>query len=460
MFVLNQIIAYLDFRRFSREQQIHLLINCFVGIVIFVGSIIVEESTWGRKNVNLQFDAFIWQEAYQIENQHDVRVSPDVIFFDIDDATYQKWGRPSLTPRDKVAQLMEFAYQGGARVIVSDINFEEFDYTPAQSLEAGELALSGEQRDQRLRQVLTNIKHFGGDTKVILPAIFYADKTLRRNIFEDLIDDHVIFRAVPISEQDDYDAVTRYWLPFQECVNKKGEQATLWSSPLLAVLLAHGSEIDELKEKQETILQHCEEEHKPYLMTLKESGKTINVFTEPGSQYNRIRFLLLPENVLTSRGTLYAVNQRKTSSGPEVFTTTNPKFSLKGKIVIIGNSSPDSHDTHMTPVGYMPGMYIQGNVINTLLQNNNISIIHPAFRLLAEGILIVLASYIFLYFHSFTAQLLLSCFLICLLPVLYYLFLQTGVFFDLAFPLAGIGVHELFAKIEHLLMKGKRHHSL
>lgn len=448
-------MQYLDFHRLEPEQREQLLINCIIGIVILLVSIVLEDSTWGRKNVNLQFDTFILEEASNVKGQHDTRISPEIVFFDIDNITYQKWGRPNLTPRDKVAQLMEIAYEGGARVIVSDINVEEPDYTPTQSLE-GEPSLSGLQRDQRLRQVLEDIKLHGGNTKVILPAISYTDKTLRRNIFDDLIDNHIIYRGTPASVRDEYDQVTRYWLPFQEYINNKGERDVLWSSPLLAVILANGGDIEDLKEQAETVEQYCEANHKPFLLEMKNSQQKIQLYTEVGSQYNRIRYFLLPENILTPNGTLYAVNQRKTSSGMEVFTTTNPSYSLKGKIVIIGNSSPEYNDMHMTPVGNIPGMYVQGNVINTLLQNQQISISHPVLHYIVEVILIILASYIFLYFHSFAAQLLLSGFIISLLPIFYYIFLSTGIFFDLAFPLLGIGFHELFAKTEQLFV-GKKH---
>ncbi len=44
------------------------------------------------------------------------------VWLDIDEATYQDWGEPLLTPRDKLQQLLHFAVSGQAAVIIVDID--------------------------------------------------------------------------------------------------------------------------------------------------------------------------------------------------------------------------------------------------------------------------------------------------------------------------------------------------
>ncbi len=59
---------------------------------------------------------------YQSFNENNSEYAPQMALFEIDEQTYRQWGSPILTPRDKLKSLIEKAEQGGANVIVVDID--------------------------------------------------------------------------------------------------------------------------------------------------------------------------------------------------------------------------------------------------------------------------------------------------------------------------------------------------
>ncbi|TGO02562.1 hypothetical protein PN36_23110 [Candidatus Thiomargarita nelsonii] len=59
---------------------------------------------------------------YQSFNKNNAEYVPQMALFEIDEQTYRQWGSPILTPRDKLKSLIEKAEQGGANVVVVDID--------------------------------------------------------------------------------------------------------------------------------------------------------------------------------------------------------------------------------------------------------------------------------------------------------------------------------------------------
>ena len=445
---------YFDIRKFSRKQRIHFTINFLLGLGICLSLFWFENTTWGQKNINIQFDFYILEETRAAaQNPYDPRISSDIVFIDIDDPVFRLWGRPSITPRDKIAELIKLAYEGGAKIIIPNISFDEPDYSPAKVLVHGEPIMDGRTRDQLLRKELEELRNNGGTTKLILPVLTYSNGELRANIYNDLVDDKTIFRATPVVLESRYDRTVRYWKPY--IIYSEGDkQNLLWSTPMLANAIARGDKADldkvaaEILSKQE--IKHSNEQFK---LKFQGTNDSIAFFAneENYHQYNRIRFFLVPERLLSPEhpGNLYT-NLRKVSKGPSNLVSSHDQMSLKDKIVIIGNSSLDLGDTYMTPVGSMQGMYVIGNIINTMLKGKQTFMIPLWLQFVFELLIIILAAYMFLHCHSFFSQIALCFLLIVILPVAYYVFLKTGWFLNVSFPLLGIGIHELIAKIEHL----------
>jgi len=158
--------------------------------------------------------------------------------------------------------------------------------------------------------------------------------------------------------------------------------------------------------------------------------------------HNRIRFFLIPKQTISWHpggnlfSTLYQIDEAKHAD-------------FKDKIVIIGNSSPEAGDTHYTPVGDLAGMFIIGNVINTISLGIQPSRTPLVLNILIEIVIIIIAAYVFLYFHSFVAQMIGPLIVFPALGIIsYFYFIYTGVFLNFVFAVAGMGLHETIAKIE------------
>jgi CHASE2 domain-containing sensor protein len=114
----------------------------------------------------------------------------------------------------------------------------------------------------------------------------------------------------------------------------------------------------------------------------------------------------------------------------------NFQENLDGKGVVIGNSSPDTWDIRQTPVGKMPGLYVIGNAVNTIISGIQPVPTHWWINLLAEAAVIFLAAFIFTRVSTFFGQLATSAiFLIIAIPVSLFIFYRWGLFFNFVMPL-------------------------
>jgi hypothetical protein len=161
----------------------------------------------------------------------------------------------------------------------------------------------------------------------------------------------------------------------------------------------------------------------------------------------RIRFLLFPKDCMADHpaGNLIL----------PTFETLNPQR-CKDKIIIVGSSDPLKGDRHLTPIGRMPGMYIQANSIYTLLKKKQPE---PASLWIALGIdllIILLAAYFFYYLHSFIAKLFGTVLVIALFGFIayFYFFQNHGIFLNFVFGIAGIGYLETISTLREIIIKG------
>lgn len=404
----------------------------------------LEQTPWGQRNVNLQYDFYIQHEAYSglgVGKQ-----SPDIVFLDIDESVYRQWRGRECTPRGEIARLVDLAYRDGAKVIVVDINLEWPDRTGTGQASGDEDSLSGWAGDNQLRNVLSTIKNSATQTKVILPVLSYADRIERPNIYADLADNKTLFLASPAFLASGYDQVVRFWQPYQLTFPQPGQRAVRWSIPLLASAL-YGGDYQQLTEAEAVILNGAAAHPAEHF---KVNGRIIEWHPEEEGiehQYNRIRFFFVPPaaNAEVQPTLSHRLVSRGIASG-----AVNEHFSLRDKIVLIGVSSADAGDMHTTPVGRLPGLFVHGNAINTLVHAGQTQI-SAKLHWWSEGFLIIVAAIIFALLPPGFAKLAVSLLLLSLLPIAYWYFLQTGHFINIVLPLVGIGLHETTDRIKHSL---------
>ena len=149
----------------------------------------------------------------------------EIIFLDFDNKSLRDLGRPNIIPRNKIADLLNFAYQGRAALVVIDMDFSDSDYTPERLLAGDKSPMTGLARDNLLFNLLQQIKDdSSSNTKVLLPITTYADFMQKHNIFSELIDNKKIFSVTPAFTISRLDNKVRFWMPYLETLEENGRQ--------------------------------------------------------------------------------------------------------------------------------------------------------------------------------------------------------------------------------------------
>jgi len=436
------------------DKQKRFANDLILGIVAFALVIILENTVWYQKNcVNSLYDIYANLEARFAVRSHDnSTVLPQILFVDIDDVTYRAWGRPNITPRDELAKIIQKAYDGGAKVIVLDVALEEPDYSPVQALLKGTPTLDGQSRDKVLWDTLEKIRVEAKGTKVILPTQLYSDQTLRNNLYRRLVDKTTIFEAAPIVKASKYDDITRIWQPYAVIKNSaKPKDEVLWTVPILTAVLGWG-DFSQLEAAAPTVLETAKN-NRPVNINIKtakgERELVLNGDDVSISRFNRIRFHILPSTTLSqeSKGNLPFASVVYTSD--EIAGKSFP-ISYRDKIVIIGNSSPDRYDILATPVGEMPGLYLQGNIVNTLVHIGSVRVMPTSWNIIVDCLLIASVSYLSAFRFPRYANELTLLIVAVWFVVAYFVFMATGYFLYIGFPLLGISLAGPYGSLKSL----------
>ena len=451
--VSHTVLSYVDFRKFPTRKRTHFIINLSIGIVIVFLLHFLQHTRWGENTLDRFFDLFVgWESKKAVQAQNDVQKS-QILFVDIDHETYKEWGEPLITPRDKLAKILQVLREGEAKVIVLDILLEGSDFVP--------------DNDRKLLEVLEKIMlDPKNTTKIILPQRIGFEGTLKRNLFDVLFDkDHSasdsrlqeLYRATPSLSATSSDNVVRYWNLYEEFQNRDGKLEIIWGYPIVTVLLAIEGNLRGLESFQEKLSGKESSHSNDFEVLHLSNGKIIKLPYDKAHLYlQRLRFLLVPEK--PTKG--YLVDKNVGNEG-NLFQTVVKykeleyyKDFFKNKIVIVGNSSPDTGDMHRTPIGEMAGMYILGNSINTILTKEQPSPPPSWLGIFIEIVVIILAAYIFLYFTSLLAQIIASLLILTIFGYFSYLyFLKTGVFLNFVFAIVGMSFHETTKDLEEIFEK-------
>lgn len=425
-------------KNYDKSWGRHFIINVFIGIAIALILFSVEHTDWGEASINKFFDLGIKMEAAKstkvmesLNDRRNIRISDKIVFAEIDHETYNKWGRPLLAPRAKLAEVIKIASEGGAKIIALDILLENKDCCHPQD-------------DLVLRKTLQDMTDKNSATKVIFPVSIGCDGKNRNNIYQNLIDRNPNFyiASAQISASVT-DRVIRYWVPFETVKNDNGNNI-IWHMSFLAAMLDKGKEV-EIREFENTI--KSDKFHKDHRIVM-DRDRFITISPDRDEIYrNRIRFFLIPKNTLSSHpdGNLFE----------NVYNFDEIKnASLKDKIVIIGNSSPDTGDIHPTPVGDMAGIFIIGNAVNTISLGIQPSPSPLWLSVIIDVTMIIIAAFLFLNkLRSLKAQLISYLVIIPLAIASWYVFIKTGMFMNFVFALLGINIHSTISYIEDELKK-------
>lgn len=448
------------FRRAWRDRLSpltrHILSNLAVGLAIAI----VLWSLHGTRSLRGVEDAGIdWVMRMQWGAPAKKPGAPFALL-DIDEATYRHWGEPFHTPRDRLLGLIDHAVQGGAALIVVDIDLSQRGHDPAA--------------DAKLQDYLA---HYDapGRPPLILSRAFREPldsettpcRSERRSFLEEdprVAQSPLIHWGSPLFALD-RDRVLRRWRLW-EPVQANGQTDIVPSIQLLAVALlqsretASGQIAQALQQALAPLARgRCDPiqpsvalpgDHNASVVRI--AGLTLS--GQPDRMAQRILYTqpwrLQPGQARPSipgSSGIAMVSLSIRSALPIGDRAVDPSW-LAGRVVMIGASFAESRDRHLTPLGEMPGTLVLINATQSLYRHGELTAPPLYVKLLVEAVLIVVMSLAFARFSSFWGMMASGLFIIAaLLPISFFLF-RYGVWLDFAIPLLGVQLHKIAADFE------------
>ena len=194
-----KLLKYLDIRRFSKMDRYYFLFNIVLGLGTLLFFVLTRNTPVQQSLINMLFDEVIELRTglFELGRKSDAEIAAeDVIILSFDDSNMKAWRYPTLTPRNKIADMIRFAYEGGASVIVLDMELSDSDYSPASKFLGDSKIMTGQERDKELFNLLEQIKNDDdSNTRVLISGDLHAEKTLKENDFAKMIDNKKIYAA-------------------------------------------------------------------------------------------------------------------------------------------------------------------------------------------------------------------------------------------------------------------------
>ena len=417
--------------------------NILVGLVIALSLPLLRHTDWVKSAQNFAMDTMIRLNASLPRMTAAARGQNPQLFtlLDIDEKSYQNWKEPYHIPRGKLARLIRFALEGGARLVVVDVNLNN----PGVDKVADRVLLdylAGLPPKMQARLILLRLA-----APPDRPGHKPPYDRLRPPIV-DTVPAPAINWAHPYFQKDRADDVVRRWnLYLEGCFRDR--PIILPSVQLMSVMLTRSqSERQKLESAfADRLPQSCAELGKregrraqdllrAYGYDLAAKGITerilytmpYTVAGHPGGAPPAPDLEIIPAHLVTD-------------------TDTQPSDeAVRNRIVFIGASYQASHDWHKTPLGEMPGALVLVNATKSLLVLGQIT--PPGAHIVWPLILalIIFMSLVFSWFRKLTATFVISAIVVLvLMPISFFLF-KYGIWFDFAAPLLGIQVHQTIAE--------------
>ncbi len=434
--------------------QRHLLIGLLAGVIIEIAlHFLHHHLTLLQELEDMAIDVIMnLQQATTID-----KPAIPFVILDIDEPTYRAWDEPFHVPRDRLLKLIDYAVQGGAALVIVDVDLSQRGHDPLA--------------DQALQDYLANYGA-AGKPPLLLARAFrpplpgqHALPTERRSFLEQ----ETRLAAAPLIQwgstlfELDQGQLLRRWRLWQiTCDEQTQQPVVIPSLQLLAVALLRQPHEDPgtVAGQVHTALQtlapaQCDgrpsHHHEETLviagmkLSAQPQGIAQRILYElPWQLHSGEAYPTLPRPDGTLAPLLSVFSALPITAG------TKPVASdaVTGRVVVIGGSFWESRDLYLTPLGQMPGFLVLVNAIHSLHQHEEIKPPSLYLKLLITVVLIVLSSLIFASLRSFRAMLAASLVIIvALLPVSYCWF-KAGVWLDFVIPFCAVALHWMAARFE------------
>ena len=432
-----------------------------------------------------------WQDRFDLSPAGHERF----VFLDIDERTYRAWGEPLFVPRDKLLELIRFAAEAPAKLLVIDVELAK--HVPLGGMTASasitrhepshpvdpDLALAAYLRRYSVGPQPTSA---GAQSQTPFPHMIFARTigprapsdvslkdsaevaALREERPSDFLEDvvsisKVLHWASPLSDRDD-DGLVRNWRLFEPtCLDGTPHaipsMALLSWAVLRTPLMSRGaftpaSFEEELRRRFAPSTAIClpagsslvasrTSSPEPWMLYDGILKKRLVLSSRPSDLEQRIFYKFQTSTSLAdsfSRVPALLITERGTQPvSPEL---------VAGKTVVIGSSYEAGKDLHQTPIGEMAGAMVVINQINALMEFGQFQEVSRFVRWSGLLALIMVFSLSFSFFTTtWGAQVSALILNAVLLPLSLWLF-QYGWWLDVVFPLFVLQAYQMFIDMD------------
>lgn len=443
-----------------RTSQIRsVLKNVVVGMCVFMMMLWFQHRGWLQCTQNVLMDFLM--RISQGEALQTGRPIPPLIFLDIDEETYQDWGKPQFA-RGRLLQLIQTVVKANASVIVVDIRFDR--QTPVDG-QSNPQTLHPD--DQKLYDYLANYsklcqvpdrKRF---PQIILLQTFQKEQA--NNNTDVCLHLNATFLDPAVKNSLDVhwgtglrivenDQVIRWLYLWQPACSATGEAQVIPSIQLLsaAFVLQPGQDLKNipaaiLQSLYQSIPKNCTteclatEKLKPPLRLGQDDQYLLLTSIQQRILYKIPWKAPFAKELAYTRYPARLITQALDRQQPLDLA------GLNNAIVIIGGSFSDIRDIHITPLGDSPGSLIILNAIYSLLQYGELPTLPVAVKLLLAIVLLLISSLVFVHWQSVQGIIFVSVIVDLLCFTIFLLLYQQGwwVESDLLIPLVVVQVYQL-----------------
>ncbi|KZX60294.1 hypothetical protein A3709_11935 [Halioglobus sp. HI00S01] len=423
----------------------HVLINCCLGIGVL--TLVHVAQGWGlfAGQVDRGFDTMLRLQAGQ-----DRETVPPFVFIDIDGDTHLAWGEPVVTPREKLATLLEYVLGSDARAVLLDIDLSlPVDNSAVQEVLAAVAA--SEEASPPLVLMKTSREPAATD-----PGHYLE---LKPSTLDELVAGTPDFHwATPLFDTD-RDFVLRRWKQWVPAC-REGKPVLLPSAQLLMISLDSDPTAEDLYGDAGSITPHSCEGWADL------SGQTLSGTVKAGPHdiywsSDDLRRLVLfnlpwvptsemPDTRVERDGKPVTVKAVTTIPARLITEADSlPENSLLADhFVIIGSSSYYSGDLHPTPLGLMPGSLVVINAIESLYAFGEVKAPSLWIIILVELGMLAATSLLFTHYTPGVAAFLSTVFVFGVIFPLSSLLFNNGVWLNFTLPVVAVQLHELIAIAE------------
>ena len=431
-----------------------------------------------------------WQDRFDLSPASNERF----VFFDIDQRTYRAWGEPLFVPRDKLMELIRFAAEAPAKLVVVDVELAKHVPLVGRATSAPPTRTGSSDPDPDLALAAYLRRYAAGSQQtahstprqVGFPHMIFArtigpreppdaglknppDAVVLREerpseFLEDIVSvSNVLHWASPLSDRHD-DGLVRNWRLFEPtCLDRTPHaipsMALLSWAVLRTPAMSQGafspaSFQEELRRRFAPSAATCvpaaaspvasnASSPEPWVLYDGTLRKRLVLSSRPSDLEQRIFYKFQATTTLAdlfSRVPALLITER--SNQP-----LSPDL-VAGKTVVIGSSYEAGKDLHQTPIGEMAGAMVVINQINALMEFGQFQEVSRVIRWTGLLLLIVVFSLSFSFFTTtWGAQVSTLVLNAILLPLSLWLF-QYGWWLDVVFPLFVLQAYQMFIDMD------------